>query len=76
MVGATYAVTVIVGDVGEDLQGEGGQQRENEDEGMPGTVVVGERVAATDDSKGERQGARAGQLDEWAHVIFLRFINL
>ena len=75
-VGAAHAVTVVVGDVGEDLQGEGGQKREEKDAESPGAVGVGQRVAATDDGKRKRQGARARQFEQGSHEIVWVFINL
>ena len=64
-VGAAYAVAVVVGDIGDDLQGQRGEQAEQEYAAAPacGTAVPSDGVAAADGGNGQRQGARANEAE-------------
>ena len=64
-VGTAYAVAVIVGNIGNDLQGQRGEQAEQEHAAAPacGAAVPSNGVAAANSGKGQRQGARADEAE-------------
>ena len=55
-VGTAYAVAVVVGDIGDDLQGQCGEQAEQEHAAAPacGAAVPSDGVAAADGGNGQR----------------------
>ena len=64
-VGTAYAVAVVVGDIGDDLQGQRSEQAEQEHAAAPacGAAVPSDGIAAANSGKGQRQGARADEAE-------------
>ena len=69
VVGTGDRIAIVVGQIGEDLQQDGGQQGERHDGAIEGTAAGSQPGAQQDGGAGERQGAQTRRQQPNRYVI-------